>query len=1193
MLRSRAELAFLASLVLTSGRRARAGKAGEALYIDRKHGFHIAKKKIDKVPRYIVSPNASSIKIWACLEPQELRYREDGADKTVRLTPSIKIERIIGLRLPEKLPKPTELGLKDIAQAVEGYIELGEYLESEDFKKLLPEGVEYRAERGRIPIIIRYYRTRRRWKLKTGYDPEFQEPPEHEGEYERCYVEIGDAELARELSRILSDGDKLRRLLRRYVHVAIIAMFMLRSQKGWWRILEYLPEKAVREFMGMYSLDKKRGKRYWSREARKIFYVRKVQYLASFVRYFVMEHRRSLSLLDKLVDAATTLRRRRIDPRKGVSDLLREIKWIEERVKDENRDYRLAEAHGKMRDIIESYGIYVDDIEKDYKKYLGEFDPIDYLKMFKPFNMLPLEEYVKDTMKEMKNPYWYIYRYRGERRRWAGSKIPDVSRARTLIYRRIWRYFSKRDNDKYIDMLVDAIVKHEIEFIRERELRTIKRENMRRYRIGAVVTKWDELQLEKRLKRMEKELREKIRDTLRIRMKPSRMRARAWIKYLYALTSKIITHAFHPYIYRYMYTPGKTKYDEEGNVIHVTPRKKWFFHVLGVDQYNIDMRTTEAFWEFIEKGVAGYAAVRDGLFRYRYPTLKRFGECIEERTVKECLEEVNWEIRDIVPGGIDSPEEVQEVWRMVRMMHIQDPAFYTDPIMAQVFITRYMDKIQKMIEPPGIITRHVPEPLWIDPSDPDYKENFRKRFLSYIPLLAEERKAAGMPIGQTSYANLGRFFEKYGRPPRDIPVRVFIVNPDFDWQKIFEVSALLTMKIVEKAVEKGDLKLPDKETIREAMRRGVEAQIPFDEGMLLGEIGRFLDELDRYPPSEKPLLRNLYAYVIGKAAEQYLDYRMKDRMQGKDNRARFRTIYEPLRKQAVREGYQMLEFDPRIGSKMSRRFRNFMFLETKIDALLGVAPSYFLLQHRNIYWDNLTRRARERLAYLAIKTRGAILGNYDFIGERREYLRISLDEWEKTIDERIKRRIDAKIYATAREFVKALHSKFIRLMQMPHRKLMNLLKKYGDKSLIEIWLRRELELELVRKGQPLEFNEVLEKIRNKEKLDQRSIEILKKVHREILRDIKDSDERRKLRRELTRIEKAMERKSRMEMERKIDELVERIIRGHMNEEMEEPNTKHPRHSYETKADMLAEKQREAEERENRREKEERRKSSKK
>ena len=1189
LLRSRAELAFLASLVLASGRRARAGNR-EVLYIDRKHGFHIAKKKIDRVPRYIVSPNASSIKIWACLEPQELRYREDGTEKTIRLTPAIKIERII--KPTEMLPKPTEIGLKDIAQAVEGYIELGEYLDSEDFKKLLPEGVEYRTERGRIPIIIRYYRTRRVWKLRTGYDPEFQEPPEHEGEYERCYVEIGDAELVRELSKILSDSDKLRRLLRRYVHMAIIAMFMLRSMRGWWRILEYLPEKAVREFMGMYSLDKKRekrGKRYWSREARKIFYIRKVQYLASFVRYFVREHRRSLRLLEPVADAATSLRRRRISLGKSVSELLEEIKWIEKRVKDEKRDYRLAEAHEKIGDIIESYRIYVDDdIEKDYKKYVGEFDPIDYLKMFKPFNMLPLEEYVKD----MENPdYWNRY-WRRIRRRWAGSKIPNTSKARSLIYRRIWRHFSKKDNDKYIEMLVDAIVKHEIEFLRERELRAIKRENMRRYRIGAVVTKWDEMQLEKWLKKREKELREMFKDIVRRRMKLSRMRAKAWIKYLYALASKIITHAFHPYIYSFMYTPGKTTYDEEGNVIHITPRKKWFFHVLGVDQCSIDMQLTEALGAFIERGVAGYASVRDGLFRWRYPTLKRFGECLEERTPKECLEEVNWEIRDILPEGIDSPEEVPEVWRMIRLMHIQDPAFRVDPIMARAAIHRYMDKIQKMTEPPGIIMRHVPEPLWIDPSDPDYKEDFRKRFLNYIPLLTEERKAAGMPIGQTSYANLGRLFEKYGRPPRDIPVRVFIVNPNFDWQKVFEVAALLTMKIVEKAVEKGDVKLPDKETIREAMRRGVAAQIPFDEEVLLGEIGRFLDELDRYPPSEKPLLRNLYAYVIGKASEQFLDYRMKDMMQGKDNRARFRTIYEPLRRQATKEGYQMVEFDPRIGSKMSRRFRSFMFLETKIDALLGVSPYYFLLQHRNIYWDSLTMRARERLAYLAIKTRGAILGNYDFIGERREFYKTTIDEWEKTIDERIKRRINAKIYGTAREFVKALHSKFIRLMQMPHRKLMNLLKKYGDKSLKEIWLRRELELELVRKGQPLEFNEVLDKIRKKEKLEQRSIKTLKNVHREILKSIKDSDERRKLRKELAKIEKAMEKKSKSKMMEEMEEYALRIIGEHMKEEMEEPNTKQP-NSYETKADMLAEKQREAEERENRREKEERRKGLKK
>lgn len=1164
--------------MLASGRRARAGNR-EALYIDRKHGFHIAKKKIDKVPRYIVSPNASSIKIWACLEPQELRYREDGAEKTVRLTPSIKIERIIKLRLPEKLPKPTELGLKDIAQAVEGYIELGEYLESEDFKKLLPEGVEYRAERGRIPIIIKYYKTRRRWKLKTGYDPEFQEPPEHEGEYERCYVEIGDAELVRELSRILSDGDKLRRLLRRYVHVAIIAMFMLRSQKGWWRILEYLPEKAVREFMGMYSLDRKRGRRYWSREARKIFYIRKVQYLASFVRYFVMEHRRVLRHLEPLVDAATALRRRRIDPRKGVSDLLKEMEWIEERVKDENRDYRLAEALDKMRKIIESYGIYVDDIEDDYNKYLGEFDPIDYLKMFKPFNMLPLDEYAK----ELENPeYWRRSWYR-IRRRWAGSKIPDVSRARTLIYRRIWRHFSKMDNDKYIERLVDAMVKHEIEILRERELRVIKRENMRRYRTGAVVTKWDEMQLERMLKKREKELREMIEAEVRRRMKPSRMRARAWIKYLYALASKIIIHAFHPYINRYMYTPGETTYDKEGNKIRIRPRKGWFFHVLGVDQVNIDLQTIYAFKTLNMRSLPQLGALGYRRFKWRYPTLIKFDECLSERTPKECLEEVNWEIRDIVPEGITSLGEVPKVRREVIMMHLRDPAFWTDPIMAEVFGDRIFYGMREMMEPPWSRTtsKRVPEPLWIEPDMPDYKEDFRKRFLNYIPLLTEERKADGMPIGLTSYSNLGRFFEKYERPPRDIPVRVFMVNPDFDWQKVFEVSALLTMKIVEKAVEKGDLKLPDDETIKEAMKKAHMA--PFEEDILLGEIGKFVDEFDRYSPSDKPVLKNLYAYVIGKALDKILEYRVASKAVGKDTRTRIITIYEPERKQAAREGYIMLEFDPRIGSKMSRRFRSFMFLETKIDALLGVSPFYFLLQHRNVYWDKTTRRARERLAYLAIKTKGAILGNYDFIGERHEFHRASSDEWEKKIDERIKRRIDAKIYATAREFVKAVHSKFIRLMNMPHKKLINLLKKYGDKSLKEIWFRRELELELVRKGQQLAPEEMLEKIRHKERLDLRSIETLKKIHREILEEIKDSEERRKLRKELAKIEKEMERKARREMEREIEELSINRLASLAQEEL----TKRDKPRYETKADMLLEKQREAEEREKSEEQEER------
>jgi hypothetical protein len=1167
--------------VLASGRRARAGNAGEALYIDRKHGFHITKKKIDKVPRYIVSPNASSIKIWACLEPHELRYIEDGAEKTIRLTPAIKIERIRKLRLPEKLPKPSELGLKDIAQAVEGYIELGEYLESEDFKKLLPEGVEYRAERGRIPIIIRFYRTRRRWKLKTGYDPEFQEPPEHEGEYERCHIEVGDAELVRELSKILSNGEKLRRLLRRYVHVAIIAMFMLRSQKGWWRILEYLPEKAVREFMGM-SLDKKRGRRYWSGEARKIFYIRKVQYLASFVRYFVMEHRRVLGHLEPLVDASTSLRRRRTDPRKGIRDLLNEMMWIEERVKGENRDYRLAEALDKMREIIESYRIYVDDIENSYNKYLGEFNPIDYLKMFKPFNMLPLEEYVKDIMNEMENPYWYIYMYRGGRMRWAGSKIPDVSRARTLIYRRIWRHFSKIDNDKYIEMLVDAIVKHEIEFLRERELRAIKRENMRRYRIGAVVTKWDEMQLEKMLKKREKELREVIEDSLRKRMKPSRMRARAWIKYLYALASKIITHAFHPYINRYMYTPGEFTYDDEGNRIYRRPRKRWFFHVLGVDQYNIDMQTTEAFRVLKERSIPDFGIWRDGIFKAKYPTLRRFDECLSERTPKECLEEVNWEIRNIMPGDLSSLEEVPETWRMIRRMHALNPYFWRyNWIDAEIQMDRIMNMIQKMVEPPGIIMRHVPDPLWIDPGNPEYKEDFRKRFLNYIPLLTEERKADGMLMAPTTHANLGRFFKKYGRPPRDIPVRVFMVNPDFDWQKVFETAALLTMKIVEKAVEKGDLKLPDEETIKKAMEKA--RMTPFEEDILLGEIGKFLDEFDRYPPSGKPILRNLYAYVIGKALDKILEYRVASKAVGKDFRTRIITIYEPERKQAAREGYIMLEFDPRIGSKMSRRFRSFMFLETKIDALLGVSPFYFLLQHRNVYWDKTTRRARERLAYLAIKTKGAILGNYDFIGERHEFHRASSDEWEKKIDERVKRRIDAKIYATAREFVKAVHSKFLRLMNMPHKRLINLLKKYGDKSLEEIWFRRQLELELVRKGQKLEPDEVLQKIKNKEMADLRSIETLKKIHREILNEIKDSEERRKLRKELRKIEREMERKARLEMEREIEEL----SIGSLAHPTWEETSQRSRPRYETKADMLLEKQREAEEREKSEEQEER------
>jgi hypothetical protein len=1146
--------------------------------------YERAKKRIDKVPRYIVSLNASSIKIWACLEPQELRYREDGAEKTIRLTPAIKIERIVKLRLPEKLPKPSEIGLKDIAQAVEGYIELGEYLESEDFKKLLPEGVEYRAERGRIPIIIRYYRTRRRWKLKRGYDPEFQEPLEHEGEYERCYVEIGDAELARELSRILSDGGKLRRLLRRYVHVAIIAMFMLRSQKGWWRILDYLPEKAVREFMGMYSLDKKRGRRYWSGEARKIFYIRKVQYLASFVRYFIREHRRVLGHLEPLVDAATALRRRRTDPGKGISDLLKDIKWIEERVKDENRDYRLAEALDNMRKIIESYRIYVDDIENDYNKYLGEFDPIDYLKMFKPFNMLPLEEYIE----ELENTeYWRISLY-SSRRRWAGSKIPDVSRARTLIYRRIWRHFSKIDNDKYIERLVDAIVKHEIEFLRERELRAIKRENMRRYRkIGAAVTKWDEMQLEKMLKKKEKELRELFEAEVRRRMKPSRMRARAWIKYLYALASKIITHAFHPYINRYMYTPGETTYDKEGNKIYRRPRKRWFFHVLGVDQVNIDLQTIYAFETLNLKSLPQLGALRHRTLKWRYPTLIKFDDCLSERTPKECLEEVNWEIRDIMPEGITSLSEVPKVRREIIMMHLRDPTFWADPIYAMVFGERIYDGMRELMEPSWsrATSKRVPEPLWIDPDMPDYKEDFRKRFLNYIPLLTEERKADGMPLGLTSYSYLGRFFKKYERPPRDIPVRVFMVNPDFDWQKVFEAAALLTMKIVEKAVEKRDLKLPDEETIREAMKKARIA--PFDEDILLGEIGEFLDEFDRYPPSNKPVLKNLYTYVIGKALNKILEYRVASKAVGKDTRTRIITIYEPERKQAAREGYTMLEFDPRIGSKMSRRFRSFMFLETKVDTLLGVSPFYFLLQHRNVYWDRTTRRARERLAYLAIKTKGAILGNYDFIGERHEFHRASSDEWEEKIDERVKRRIDAKIYATAREFVKAVHAKFIRLMNIPHKKLINLLKKYGDKSLKEIWFRRQLELELVRKGQPLAPEEMLEKIRNKEKADLRSIETLKKIHREILKEIKDSDERRKLRKELAKIEKEMERKARQEMEREIDELISESLSTPTWEE----NSQQSRPRYETKADMLLEKQREAEEKS--KEQEERRRSLKK
>ena len=1156
--------------MLASGRRARAGKVVETILNSR---YERAKKRIDKVPRYIVSPNASSVKIWACLEPQELRYREDGAEKTIKLTPAIKIERIIKLRLPEKLPKPSEIGLKDIAQAVEGYIELGEYLESEDFKKLLPEGVEYRAERGRIPIIIRYYRTRVRWKLKRGYDPEFQEPPEHEGEYERCYVEIGDAEIVRELSRILSDGKKLRRLLRRYVHVAIIAMFMLRNQKGWWRILDYLPEKAVREFMGMYSLDKKRGRRYWSGEARKIFYIRKVQYLASFVRYFVMEHRRVLRLLEPVVDAATALRRRRIDPGKGISDLLKDIKWIEERVKDENRDYRLAEALDNMRKIIESYGIYVDDIEKDYNKYLGEFDPIDYLKMFKPFNMLPLDEYIE----ELENTeYWRRSLYRS-RSSWTGSKIPDVSRARTLIYRRIWRHFSKIDNDKYIERLVDAIVKHEIEFLRERELRAIKRENMRRYRkIGAVVTKWDEMQLEKMLKKREKELREMIEDVVRRRMKPSRMRARAWIKYLYALASKIITHAFHPYINRYMYTPGETTYDEEGNKIYRRPRKRWFFHVLGVDQTNIDLQTVYAFKTLNLRSLPQLGALRHRTLKWRYPTLIKFDDCLSERTPKECLEEVNWEIRDIMPEGITSLSEVPKVRREIIMMHLQDPTFWADPIYANVFGERIYDGMRELMEPSWSRTtsKRVPEPLWIDPDMPNYKEDFRKSFLNYIPLLTEERKADGMPLGLTSYSNLGRFFKKYERPPRDIPVRVFMVNPDFDWQKVFEAAALLTMKIVEKAVEKGDLKLPDEETIKEAMKKGRIG--PFDEDILLGEIGEFLDEFDRYSPSDKPVLKNLYAYVIGKALNNILEYRVASKAVGKDTRTWIIAVYEPERKQAAREGYITLEFDPRIGSKLSRRFRSFMFLETKIDTLLGVSPFYFLLQHRNVYWDRTTRRARERLAYLAIKTKGAILGNYDFIGERHEFHRASSDEWEEKIDERVKRRIDAKIYATAREFVKAVHAKFIRLMNVPHKKLINLLKKYGDKSLKEIWFRRQLELELVRKGQPLAPEEMLEKIKNKEKADLGSIETLKKIHRDMLKEIKDSEERRKLRKMLAKIEKEMERKARQEMEREIDEL---SINRLASLEQEEPTKREkPRPRYETKADMLIEKQREAEER---------------
>jgi hypothetical protein len=294
---------------------------------------------------------------------------------------------------------------------------------------------------------------------------------------------------------------------------------------------------------------------------------------------------------------------------------------------------------------------------------------------------------------------------------------------------------------------------------------------------------------------------------------------------------------------------------------------------------------------------------------------------------------------------------------------------------------------------------------------------------------------------------------------------------------------------------------------------------------------------------------------------------------GKDTRTRIITIYEPERKQAAREGYIMLEFDPRIGSKLSRRFRSFMFLETKIDTLLGVSPFYFLLQHRNVYWDRTTRRARERLAYLAIKTKGAILGNYDFIGERHEFHRASSDEWEEKIDERVKRKIDAKIYATAREFVKAVHAKFIRLMNVPHKKLINLLKKYGDKSLKEIWLRRQLELELVRKGQPLAPEEMLEKIRNKEKADLRSIETLKKIHRDMLKEIKDSEERRKLRKELAKIEKEMERKARQEMEREIDELISESISPPTWEE----NNQQSRPRYETKADMLLEKQREAEE----------------
>jgi hypothetical protein len=160
-------------------------------------------------------------------------------------------------------------------------------------------------------------------------------------------------------------------------------------------------------------------------------------------------------------------------------------------------------------------------------------------------------------------------------------------------------------------------------------------------------------------------------------------------------------------------------------------------------------------------------------------------------------------------------------------------------------------------------------------------------------------------------------------------------------------------------------------------------------------------------------------------------------------------------------------------------------------------------------------------------------------------------------------------------------------MNIPHKKLINLLKKYGDKSLKEIWFRRQLELELVRKGQPLEFKEVLEKIRNKEKLDQRSIKILKKMHREILKEIKDSDERRKLRKELAKIEKEMERKARQEMEREIDELISESISPPTWEE----NNQQSRPRYETKADMLLEKQREAEEKS--KEQEERRRSLKK